>query len=365
MNSDDLPESPADAEPAPQPVEQPADAPLVIAEKRRPRWRKWLFYALATLGALAVLLIVLVLALVHHDHTTAPAIDRDAQVDGVMTAAYGRYSETDKGWLYVEPGNKTTYLMQVVQRAKVELPDTGVKGNTALYFVASGRPVVPNGNDSDHVLGLFVVQPDASRPDNALVQISDPTSRLDGYKAVAAEDIRFEVLSKDTWGWVFKATRNRDMRDGAVQVDDLLYAPHDGRIELLAKFPASGLYNEKSGCTTPEAARIADAKLDAQAEADAASAAAAAASAASAAASDNEESNEGEGEGEGEERPVANCLDYAWTYRTSALPADGFVDFVVTGGGLVNGEQRPIKGTKLVFDPKSFTYLVPETLQGF
>jgi hypothetical protein len=354
------PEGTADRSGSPAPVTPPSPVPQAARPAARPRWRKWLFYGLATVGALAIALIVLVVVVaIHHANSTAPEIDRDAQVDSAMTAAYGRYSEGDKGWLYVDPISKTTYVMQVIQRAKVDLPDTRVKGNTALYFVASGLRLRPNGDTSDHVLGLFVIEPDSSRPDNALVQISEPTLRLDGYKSVAAQDVRFEVLSKDTWGWVIKATRSRAAQDDVALVDNIVFAPHDASIERLGKFPALGHYTEAAGCTMPEAARIAAERVEART----AEAAARAASMAASGVSPSDE--ERAGEGEGDEVPSPDCADYSWTYRTGSVPSEGFVEFLVTGGGLVNGVQRPVKTTKLVFDPKSFTYLVPDELQDF
>ena len=351
---EDSPGQDAPLAPAASPVPVHEDVPPPRAA--RPRWRKWLVYSLAGVGALAIVLIALVVVLVIHDkHTTAPAIDRDAQVESVMTDAYGKYSESDKGWLYVEPNSKTTWLMQVIQRAKVDLPDTTVKGNTALYFVASGHPL--SATDArQRMLGLFVIQPDPAQADSALVQISEPYVQVDGLSTIAPQDVRFEALSRDTWGWVVKVPRDDTPQPGELRVDNRVYAPHDGHIVQLAVFPASGRFDEAAGCVTPASAKAAAEKY-------AVDVAASAALAASATASNPEGAEQDDAYDE--EVPVADCLDHAWTYRTGAMPAQGLVEFLVTGGGLVRGEHRPVKTFKLVFDPKSFTYLVPDELTGF
>ena len=56
------------------------------------------------------------------------------------------------------------------------------------------------------------------------------------------------------------------------------------------------------------------------------------------------------------------CTDATFSYKTGPVPEDGFVTFTVTGDGPVNGENLSSKTWKLVFDHKSFSYLVPQEL---
>jgi hypothetical protein len=245
--------------------------------------------------------------------------------------------------------------MQVIQRAKIDLPDTTVKGNTALYFVASGAPL-GGADGGTRILGLFVIEPDRSKADGALTQLNEPFLMLDSRTTVAPQDVRFEALSKDTWGWVIKVTRDAGLQSQAVRTDNMLYAPHGEHIERLATFPAAGHYTEAQGCVTLEAVQADIARR----EAPAASATAPASSQSASASAADEDSDEGE-----DSRAEANCVDASWTYRTGALPAEGFVEFVITGGGMVDGVQMPVRTHKMVFDPKSFTYVVPAELQAF
>lgn len=323
----------------------PSDAPAIPARPKRARWRKWLLYGLATLGALVIVGIVALFALAAHEaHTSAATLSRDDVIEESMTRNYGKFSDDDKGWLYVDPQSKKTYVMQVIQRAKVDVPNVRLKGSTAVYFAASGSPLGANG-DRGSLLGLFVIQPDQKSDSGGLTETSVPLLAIDGHVPVGAQDVRFEALSRSAWGWVVKITRDDEPQPGSVRVDNVIYAPHGDEVVPLAMFPASGSYTEAAGCITEQAARAAT-------PGHAASAAPAPAS--GAAASEDDEEDDG--------TPTPNCLDASWTYRTGTMPDDGFVPITVTGGGLVDGEQVPVQSFKLVFDPKSFTYVVPKEL---
>lgn len=338
-----LPEDPTPDAGLPAPL-----TPEAPARPKRARWRKWLLYGLASLGALVIVGIVVLFAVAAHDlHTTAATLSRDDVVEESMTRNYGKYSDDDKGWLYVDPQSKKTYVMQVIQRAKVDVPNVRLKGSTAVYFAASGSPLGANG-DRGSLLGLFVIQPDQKSDSGGLTETSVPLLAIDGHVPVGAQDVRFEALSKSAWGWVVKITRDDEPQPGSVRVDNVVYAPHGDQVVPLAMFPASGSYTEAAGCVTEQAARAAAASGHAASAAPEASAASGAAS------------REDEEEDDGTLTP--NCLDASWTYRTGTLPDDGFVPISVTGGGLVDGEQVPVQTFKLVFDPKSFTYVVPKDL---
>jgi hypothetical protein len=292
-------------------------------------------------------IVVLFAVAAHVAHTSAATLSRDDVVEESMTRNYGKYSDDDKGWLYVDPQSKKTYVMQVIQRAKVDVPNVRLKGSTAVYFAASGSPLGGAG-DKGSLLGLFVVQPDQKPDSSALTETSAPLLMIEGRTPVSAQDVRFEALSGSTWGWMVKVTRDDEPQPGSVRVDNILYAPHGDSVVPLAMFPASGRYTEAAGCVTVPAARAAAAARTASAAPEPAAAASAGGT------DDSDEEDDG--------TPTPNCLDASWSYRTGAVPDDGFVPITVTGGGLVDGEQVSVQTFKLVFDPKSFTYVVPKEL---
>lgn len=361
MNHDDDIVSPP-AAPSAQPTPPAAMAePAATARPPRAKWRKWLLYAFATLGALALLLIALVAALVIHDQKKpAPTLSRDAVIEESMTRNYGKYSESQQGWLYVDPNSKNTYVMQVLQRAQVEVPSEKMTGVTAVYFLVSGKPSASNG-DKSSLLGMFVIQPDTATRDGTLTESSEPLRPVDGDVPVTAQDVRFEALGKDTWGWVVKITRPADPATPAARVvDDVVFAPHGGGVVAVATFPARGLFTAAGGCEQAQASR----EKTATEQAAAASAAQAAASAAAAdpASAPASDAMEGEETESGDEPLPMGCTDASWTYRTGEVPADGFVTISVTGGGRINGVDTPVKTYKLVFDPKSFGYVMPQDM---
>ena len=366
----------SDALAAPAASAAPIADPAPVASKpSRSRWRKWLLYVFATLGALAlVLVVVIAIAIAHDKKTTAPKLSRDDVIDESMTRNYGKYSESAQGWLYVDPATKTPYVMQVLQRAQVDVPSDTMTGVTAVYFLVSGTSTESANKNS--LLGMFRIQPDTAAHDGTLTETAMPVSHVVSDTPVTAQDVRFEALSKDTWGWVVKTRRypSQGSPDGVI-VDDVVYAPHDGNIAQLASFPASSVFTAEQGCDAAQVKRDKMLAGDstapdgaAQAASSAASSASGAADAASepaaAASGAEEEGDEGEGEGEGEEVPMG-CSNASWTYSTGDVPADGFVTISVKGGGKVNGTELPVKTYKLVFDPKSFTYVMPADMPSF
>jgi hypothetical protein len=353
-----LPAEPAISAPAITP--EPAPAPAAAARPKRATWRKVLLYVFATFGLLAILLVAVVAFMVLRDKKVpAPVLTRDAVVEESMTRNYGKYSEQQQGWLFVEPSSKNTYVMQVLQRAQVEVPSDTMTGVTAVYFLVAGTPASKN-DDHRSLLGLFMIAPDTKAHDGTLTETADAFHTIDGDVPVTAQDVRFEALSKDTWGWVVKITRaNAPSSMGAHLVDDVVFAPHEGSMTTLATFPARGVFTAADGCEKAQALR--DGVTQAASAAAVASAPADAASAPAPAASEPEEGDEGES---GDDIPIG-CTNASWTYKTGDVPADGFVTFSVTGGGKVNGDDVPVKTYKLVFDPKSFTYLLPADMPSF
>ena len=353
--------------PAPPPAEPATPAPAITPEPAaaaRPKpakWRKVLLYVFATFGALAILLVAVIAFMVIRDKKVpAPVLTRDAVVEESMTRNYGKYSEQHQGWLYVDPSSKKTYVMQVLQRAQVDVPSDTMTGVTAVYFLASGTPA-SSGGDHGSLLGLFMIKPDTQAHDGTLTETADAFHTIEGEVPVTAQDVRFEAFSKDTWGWVVKITRDEmPSSKGARLVDDVVFAPHEGSMTALATFPARGLFTAAQGCEKAQALR--DGETQAASAASAASAPVDAASAPASAASEAEEGDEGES---GDDMVPIGCMDASWSYKTGDVPADGFVTISVTGGGKVNGTDTPVKTYKLVFDPKSFTYLLPADMPSF
>lgn len=348
-----LPAEPVPSAPAPAPA--PTPEPAAAARPKRSTWRKVLLYVFATFGVLAIALVAVVAFMVIRDKKVpAPVLTRDAVVEESMTRNYGKYSEQHQGWLYVDPSSKKTYVMQVLQRAQVDVPSDTMTGVTAVYFLASGTPASSSGDHSS-LLGLFKIMPDTKAHDGTLTEAADAFHTIEGEVPVTAQDVRFEAFSKDTWGWVVKITRPTETAwAGARLVDDVVFAPHEGSMVTLASFPARGVFTAADGCEKAQALR--------DGETQPASAAAEAASAPASAASDAEEGDEGDSQ---EDVIPVGCTDASWSYKTGDVPADGFVTISVTGGGKVNGADSPVKTYKLVFDPKSFTYVLPPDMPSF
>jgi len=339
-----LPEQPASDTPNGTAPATESSAPATAA--RAPRgWKQWVLYFFAGLGVLVLALVVLAVVQ-SHKKPVKVSIDGDEMINQVMLNTYGKYSQNQGGWLYVGPGN-ITYLMQVVQRAK---PTDSPLGDE-LYFVASGEPVDKELRGLT-MTGLFLVKADADAKDGSLVQISSAFNTDYGNRALRAEDVKFEALSQSAWGWVLK-THTVEGRDQSIY--NLVLAPLDDNIQQLARFPAQLLVKPELGCAHAEQAYREF--LARQTRLEQGVAAASPASAASDSA-DSEETDTLE------EEPPTRCSDAQWSYRTEAVPAEGFVSILVTGGGMVEGEARAKKTVKLVFDHNKKVYLVPDELSG-
>jgi hypothetical protein len=360
------PEAPA---PAPFAAPLPAVEPERVAGRApRLKWRQRLLYVLAALGALVLVAIALFLVLVSVARKRAPTLDRDAVIEESMTRNYGKYAAAQQGWLYVDPDTRRTYVMQVLQRAQVDVPSTTMREVTAVYFLVSGTPVAPTG-DKSSLLGLFMIQPDTVAHDGTLTETSDALETIDGDTPVTAQDVHFEALSKDTWGWVVKIRRHLPTQAGARAIDNVVYAPHEGHIAVLATFPASAVFTASEGCEAAQAVHDGAAPPEDAASGVATAASAAPEATASMASASPASDAAAEADDEHEEADVppalSGCFNAAWTYSTGEVPADGFVTISVKGGGLVAGSDSPVKTYKLVFDPKSFTYVLPPDMPAF
>ena len=232
---DDLKEHAAAA-----PLAGEAGAVPVGSGRPRRRWLRVLLYLLAAVGLLALL--TLAYAIYHHS-TVAPAperlvIDEAAVIDDVMGNAYGKYSAAKKGWVYVDDDD-VTYVMRVVQQVKI--PDD--PAGDEMYFVASGVAV----DGSDHArYGAFHVHPTEPRDGN--LTAANMQVRYSSKVAVRPEQVYFEALSENLWGWVIKTQTGSDPNHSPVTVSNNVLAPHKGGVAILGQFPGSSDYIPAQPC---------------------------------------------------------------------------------------------------------------------
>lgn len=308
----------------------PTAAPAEPANAIRPRRRRWLsvlLYLLAGCGVLALALIGLAV----YQHSTAEkapprvAIDEAAVIENVMGQTYGKYSAAKKGWVYVGDDDRT-YVMQVVQQVKLA---DGADGDE-LYFIASGT--AQNG-DHSALYGAFHVHP--TRPyDGGLTHVGAQFNYV-STQAVRPEQVHFEALSENLWGWVVKTRVITDLHAGTVSTNNTVLAPHEDRIAVLAEFlsardtdpgmpcdEAKEAWDIWNGTTTPDTEGV-----------------------------DVEEPEE----------PI-RCDKRRWTYRTGTVSGNIPVPITVTAGGTQDGKPVEPRTWKLMFDAKRFSYNVPDEL---
>jgi hypothetical protein len=252
------------------------------------------------------------------------SIDAGQVINDVMARSYGKYSESHKGWLYLGEGHRT-YLMRVVQKAKLQ----GSKFGDELYFVASGVPL--NGAPGA-IYGLHIVRADEAHHDGSTLKIS-AAYNYDGDAALTPEDVRFEALSAKVFGWVLKVQDGLDPEKTNVLVRNKVYAAHARQIALLATFNSS--LQRNPGISCEEANRRYQAMND----------------------DDDDEAEEVN------EVKLPRCNDAKWDYRTEPVAGDTLASFIVTGKGMVNGAEFKERRWTLVFNPKSYSYIVPIELQ--
>lgn len=311
------------------------NTPLPQASKRS--WRKYLIYFFAFLGILALALVAF--GVVYERSKPVKAtINEVEMLETLMSRAYGKYSEQRKGWLYVDENNQT-YVMRVIQHAK---PEDGANGDE-LYFIASGSRL---GGEPGALYGVFQVRLQEGSKDGTLVEVSSPY-RYEGDVAITPEQVKFEAFSANVWGWVIKVQEGTDPKLSSVRVQNIVLAPHGDEIALLATFMAS----EKSdpGIPCEEAKRLHDIWENPPAvptadETDVAK--------------DEENASEGE-----ESIEPMRCSAIKWTFKTGSISGQAFTPIYVTRKGMLDGENLPEKTWKLIFDNKSYIYIVPSELE--
>lgn len=289
------------------------------------RWGRIALHVLAAIGALALALIALAYYLSAQEAHKRVTIDEEAVIDDVMGQTYGKYSTAKKGWLYVGDDN-VTYLMRIVQQAKI--PD-GAAGDE-LYFVASGAAV--NG-EGQAVYGVFHVHPDGSN--DGLAQENTQIHFL-STAPVKPEQVHFEALSENLWGWVVKTREDADPDSHAVTTMNTVLAPRDGQIAVLAEFLAARDAVPDESCDDAKKAWDDWEALMARARED--------------------ESIDGT-------EPPLRCDKRRWTYRTATVSGNIPVPITVTAGGTQDGKPVEARSWKLMFDPKSFAYNIPDDLK--
>ncbi|KRB83705.1 hypothetical protein [Duganella sp. Root198D2] len=269
-------------------------------------------------------------------------IDAAEAIEGVMTRNYGKYSETQRGWLYVDEESHRTYLVTVVQQKKVE----GKEGDE-LYLVASGNAVESNSG-SDSFYGVFQLR----YRDGQLYEYSDPR-RPSGVDPVTPERVHFEALSAHVWGWVVK-TISTETGEGEefTTTQNVVLAPRNEQIAVLTEFNAAFQVIGAGDCKETER-RYAEWEK-AQGEKKAAPAE-----------GDGAAETVAEEEGDAEEFVPPRCTQLAWSYRTDPVTDSTFTPLYITRKpGMQGGAQTEAKTWKVMFDPKSYTYLMPEELKN-
>lgn len=326
-------------------TEQKPPQPLTNPSERNKRglhgWHRYLMYLMALLGVLFVILVCSVaFDSWREGHQPIP---ETATIESTMTEAFGRYSEEHKGWLYVTDA-KRSFVMRVVQQTSIDNKTLG----DGLYFVASGTPL---DDKQGTVYGVFYLYKEAKTGE--LRQIAELHHNY--YDAPLSPDsVRFESLSHQVWAWVIKERSVSQDIVGSEYVVNVVLAPHDGEIKELARFNAREKTTPEGGCdkAAQDYAQWLKARDEKQASA---------AAAFSAASDVNVESEVEEEESEYEVPP--RCDDLKWTYKTQPPRDDALSPLWITRTGTLQGEKQPEKSWKVMFDAKSFVYLMPDELK--
>jgi hypothetical protein len=316
--------------------------------KRSKKWLRIAIYILAVVGLLFIALIV-TLALKKTDKPAHTFEDTNETISELMTRNYGKYSEAQRGWLYVDEEDRRTYVFTVVQQKKVDGKD-----GDELYLVASGKPLDDNLGATSFY-GVFQLR----WRDGQLYEYAD-ARRHGGIEPLAPEGVHFEALSADVWGWVVK-TKATETGDGdeVVFSRNIVLAPRNEQIAVLADFNAAFDRLGAGDCAETER-HYAQWKQ----EQDKPKAPAAATESAPPAsdAKEGEVESGAANEEEGWEPP--RCTKLQWSYRTDPVTDATFTPLYITRkAGMRDGEQLPAKTWKVMFDAKSYTYLLPDELK--
>lgn len=309
-----------------------------LQETRAPKWRRFAIYFFAAVGLL--LSVLMGAAMLIKKEPPVVSFDANEIIEGVMARNYGKYSEAERGWLYVDEATKLTYLVTVVQQKTVNGKD-----GEELYFVTSGHTINTELDNDDSFYGVFEVQ----RSNGRLWEFSDPR-RPSGTIPVTPENVLFEALSADVWGWVVKIS-DVESSDGSDlnASTNVVLAPYDGGIAVLGEFYAAFAIVGQGNCEDTERAYASWREAQQQQKS---------------APAEGESSAMSKEEQVDDNFAPPRCTQLQWSYRTDPVADASFTPLYVTRkAGLRNGEKVEAKTWKVMFDPKSFTYLLPKELK--
>jgi hypothetical protein len=306
--------------------------------KRAKKLGRIAIYIFAAIGLLLTLMIAY-FALSAKGQPAARTFDANEAIDGVMTRNYGKYSESQQGWLYVDEASHATYLVTVVQQKKVD----GKEGDE-LYLVTSGRAT--DGDDSFY--GVFQLR----YRDGQLYEYGDPR-RPSGIDPVTPERVHFEALSADVWGWVVKTVSNESgVGEHFTTTNNVVLAPRNEQIVVLTEFTAAFQVLGAGDCKETESAYADWEKTRGEKKA---------------APAEGEGTPEPSSEEADEEYAIVppRCTQLQWSYRTDPVSDSTFTPLYITRkAGMEGGSQVEAKTWKVMFDPKSYTYLMPDALKN-
>ncbi|SFF54440.1 hypothetical protein SAMN05518865_101373 [Duganella sp. CF458] len=304
------------------------------------RARKLGRIAIYIFAAVGLLFSVLIAVIALQEKPQAPrTFDANEAIDGVMTRNYGKYSEAQHGWLYVDEASHATYLVTVVQQKKVD----GKEGDE-LYLVTSGQAT--DGDDSFY--GVFQLR----YRDGQLYEYSDPR-RASGVEPVTPERVHFEALSADVWGWVVKVKMKEfGVGQQFTTTNNVVLAPRNEQIVELTEFTSAFQVLGGGDCKETESRYAEWEKTKGDKKIAPA---------------------EGEGSPETPSEEVEDdedivpprCTQLQWSYRTDPVSDSTFTPLYITRkAGMQEGIQVDTKTWKVMFDPKSYTYLLPDELKN-
>ena len=310
------------------------------------KWGRWVLYAFASIGVLAIVLIIL--AFIYGPPASQPlSVDDSETIESVMSRTYGKYSEKHRGWLYVDAEDRA-YVMRIVQQAR----PTSDSANDDLYFMASGTPL--DGRPGA-VYGVFQIRKETKNKEQTLVEISSPY-RYEGDVPPSPEKVRLEKLGPNVWGWIIKVQNGTNPKEGFVRVNNTVLAPHGDDIAELATFPESFDYDPGIDCA--EANRRYQAWLNPPPKPAQTSTEVLPHGELTADAPKNTEPDEEE-----ETEEPARCSKAHWTYRLDTVNGNTFTPIYITGKGVKHGTPIEEKTYKVMFDKKSFVYILPKELE--
>jgi len=309
--------------------------------KRARKLGRIAIYIFAAVGLLFSVLIALVA--LKGKPQAARTFDANEAIEGVMTRNYGKYSESQQGWLYVDETSRLTYLVTVVQQKKVD----GKEGDE-LYLVTSGRAIAPM-DEEDSFYGVFQLR----YRDGQLYEYSDPR-RPSGVDPVTPERVHFEALSADVWGWVVKTISNESgVGEHFTTTSNVVLAPRNEQIALLTEFTAAFQVLGGGDCKETESLYAAWEKEKGAKKA--------------AAPAEGEGAQDAASEEADEEYEIIppRCTQLQWSYRTDPVTDSTFTPLYITRkAGMQGGAKVAAKTWKVMFDPKSYTYLMPDELKN-